>query len=41
MTMKIGDKEIVYSTGLIVPADEEAQVDFIVAGERVLLNIQF
>ena len=39
--MRIGDKEIVYSTGLIMPTDEEAEVDFVVSGERVLLNIQF
>ena len=35
--MKIGNKEVIYSTGPIVSNDEEAQVDFVFAGERISL----
>ena len=39
--MRIGNKEVVYSTGLIMPNNEEAQVDLVFSGERISLGISF
>ena len=39
--MRIGDKEVVYSTWLIMPSNEEAHLDLVFSGERIPLGISF
>ena len=39
--MKVGDREVVYSTGIIVPKNEEAQIEFDYSDEIVPVRIRF
>lgn len=41
VTIKIGNKEVIYSTALLMSQAEEAQVDIVYSHERIPLSLRF